>query len=233
VAFISDVPADEPLFLWFAPRAPHGPAEYAPRHANAFPNAGGQDRDRLRTILAVDEAVAAIHAALGPERADRAVWFVLTDNGYLLDDAGGSTGKLVPDDGAVRVPMLARVPGVAAGEDRRLVASIDLAPTIARAAGVDLPVEPDGRALQNEWNRKRVLVESWNTGKNAYGPFVGVRTRCHTYIERPAERILWERCATGEERPVPFDDTRLEWVAWLEALRECAGAVCREADGGQ
>jgi hypothetical protein len=78
--------------------------------------------------------------------------------------------------------MLARIPEASAGEDRHLAASIDLAPTIARAAGVDLLAEPGGRALQDEWDRERVLIESWNTGKNGYGPFAGVRTRCHTYL---------------------------------------------------
>jgi len=36
--FIRDAPADEPLFLYFTPFAPHGPTIAADRHASAFPN---------------------------------------------------------------------------------------------------------------------------------------------------------------------------------------------------
>lgn len=36
VAFLREVPLDRPFLLWFAPTAPHPPAEPAPRHAGRF-----------------------------------------------------------------------------------------------------------------------------------------------------------------------------------------------------
>lgn len=36
VAFLRETPLDRPFFLWFAPTAPHPPAEAAPRHAGRF-----------------------------------------------------------------------------------------------------------------------------------------------------------------------------------------------------
>ena len=36
--FIHTVPAEEPLFLWFGPNAPHNPYTPAPRHETALPN---------------------------------------------------------------------------------------------------------------------------------------------------------------------------------------------------
>jgi arylsulfatase A-like enzyme len=159
---------DGPVFLWFAPFAPHSPASYAPRHADAFPDASGADRDRLRSLLAVDEAVVAIDEALGANRAAQAVWFVLSDNGFRL--GGGRADKAVPHDGAVRVPMLARVPGVGGGQDARLVANIDVAPTIARAVDIALPTAPDGRALQDAWQRERILLEGWDTEGTPMAP---------------------------------------------------------------
>jgi arylsulfatase A-like enzyme len=131
--------------------------------------------------------------------------------------------------------MLVRIPGVAAGKDQRLVGNIDVAPTIAHAVDVALPTAPDGRALQDAWQRERILLEGWDTeGTDAYGPFTAVRTRCQTYVKRSGQRpILWERCATGKEQKVRFDGTQEQWAAWLKDLRSCAGAACRDADGGE
>jgi arylsulfatase A-like enzyme len=41
VAFVEGTPADQPLFAWFAPFAPHGDVVPAPRHADAYASEGG------------------------------------------------------------------------------------------------------------------------------------------------------------------------------------------------
>jgi N-acetylglucosamine-6-sulfatase len=193
--------ASGPQMLWFAPYAPHKPATYATRHANEFQDASGHDRDRLRTILAVDEAVVAIKQAMG-NRWDQACVFVLSDNGYLIN----GREKNVPKDAAVRVPMLARCPGLGSGKDARIVANIDLAPTLLRAAGEQIPATMDGRALQDGAKRDRILIEGWK-GNGATRNWSKVWT---------TDGILGKRRAG----------------AWLGELRHCAGDECRDADGG-
>jgi arylsulfatase A-like enzyme len=149
VAFVGDGDLD-PKFLWFAPYAPHDPATYATRHTDAFPDAAETERNRLRTILAVDEAIVAIHTALGPERAEGALWFVLSDNGFLFGEHGIDNGKNVPYDIAVRVPMLARGPGLTSGTDERITANIDLAPLLVCRSPwrwTDVPCRMPGSAM--------------------------------------------------------------------------------------
>jgi arylsulfatase A-like enzyme len=215
--------AGDPLFLWFAAKAPHGPARPAKRHHDAFPDAKGEDRDRLRSLLAVDEAVVAMHDAMGP-RWDDACVLVLSDNGYLLGEHG-HVGKTIWWDGAVRVPMLARCPGLGGGDDTRLAASIDITPTILSAAGVPVPANVDGRPLQTAWQRDGVLIENW-----AEHPFTGVKTATLAYVEAKGEKPALYTLADGEtvnhldgpDDPLGGD----AWAAWLADLRDCMGADC-------
>jgi N-acetylglucosamine-6-sulfatase len=227
--FIADAGAD-PVFLWFSAKAPHDPSVPAARHRDSFPDVSGKKGDRLRSLLAVDEAVVAIAAALGPERTGRALWLVLSDNGFLLGEHG-MRGKGVWWDQAVRVSPLIRGPGLGSGEDRRLAATIDVAPTIARAAGVTLPVVPDGRALQDAWDRERVFVEGWPNSDEPGVSWAGVKTKDELYLERRGDPPVLYTLADGEARPQPLPDVDA-WAVLLDALRECAGKACRDADGG-
>jgi arylsulfatase A-like enzyme len=190
----------------------------------------GNKDGRLRSLLAVDEAVVTIAAALGPEQTGRALWLVLSDNGFLLGEHG-MRGKGVWWDQAVRVSLLAGGPGLGSGEDRRLAATIDVAPTIARAAGVPLPVVPDGRALQDAWNRERVLVEGWPNADEPGVPWAGVKTIDGLYLERRGDPPVLYALADGEAKPHPLRNADA-WTALLAALRDCAGQACRDADGG-
>ena len=74
---------------------------------------------------------------------------VLTsDNGFFLGPHRFNRGKGAPYEEAIRVPLIVRGPGVAAGAVRReMVTNLDFAPTFAALAGATLGVEPDGRSL--------------------------------------------------------------------------------------
>ena len=84
---------------------------------------------------------------MGP-RWGRACVFVLSDNGYLIK----AHEKNVPRDEAVRVPMLARCPGLGQGTEHRIAANIDLAPTILRPPDEQIPERMDGRAIHDGAN---------------------------------------------------------------------------------
>jgi arylsulfatase A-like enzyme len=188
--FLRRVGADEPFFLYFAPKAPHVPATPPKRARNALPDAAvartpdfneadvsdkpqyirrlrpinsgkydGLHRKRLRTLLAVDDAIAGLWTTLEEAgRLDDTYIFVLSDNGYTIGQHR-RVGKTAPYDGSVRIPMYAYGPGFAAGsEDGRLVANIDIAPTIAAAAGVALSLA-DGFSLLQPTTRDALLLE--------------------------------------------------------------------------
>jgi arylsulfatase A-like enzyme len=119
---------------------------------------------QLRTLMSVDDLVGRIRSALARTPGSRnTLVFFMTDNAFTWGDHGVSM-KSVPYLDSVRIPLYIRWPGhVAPGRtDRRLVANIDIAPTIMDAAGLEPPTEMDGRSLLRRWKRDRLLTENLN-----------------------------------------------------------------------
>jgi arylsulfatase A-like enzyme len=89
--------------------------------------------------------------------------FFLSDNGYLWSEHGLG-GKRHPYLQSIEIPMFARWTGhIAAGAvDPRLVANIDVAPTVLDAVGLTPTTRMDGHSLlsdQAESAVDRVLVK--------------------------------------------------------------------------
>jgi arylsulfatase A-like enzyme len=118
---------------------------------------------QLRTLRSVDDMIARIFAELAAlnERRDTLAIFV-SDNGYLWAHHG-IINKTVPYLPSVTVPMMARWPEhIEEGSvDERMVANIDIAPTVLGAARVAVDGPPmDGRRLFNRrWTRDHLLIE--------------------------------------------------------------------------
>src|SRR5436190_1532459 len=174
--FLKNAPPSRPLFLYFAPRAPHGPSIPANRDRNTFPNlhprrspsyneqdvsdkpqyiqdlapmTSGQMKtnDDLylhqnQALLRVDDYVTSIVGALRQAgRLENTLIVFASDNGLALGEHRW-TGKLVPYEESIRVPIIARYDALSSkgGKfDPHLVANLDFAPTFAAAAGVDAP----------------------------------------------------------------------------------------------
>ena len=183
-AFITQsAAAGQPFFAYIAPKAPHDPADPAPRHADAFPAAQAPRspsfneadvsdkpahmratavlddrltrkidehyRQRLQTMLAVDELVADLIETLRETQTlDDTIIFFTADNGYFSGEHRVPVGKGLPYDESLRVPLLVRGSGIASGRvEDRLANNADLAPTIADLVGVSPPAFVDGRSL--------------------------------------------------------------------------------------
>jgi arylsulfatase A-like enzyme len=212
-------------------------------------------RKRIRTLQAVDDMVADLVQTLRATGTfDNTYVFFVSDNGYLLGEHRRAD-KALPYEEAIRVPLLVRGPGVPARVEPRLASNIDLAPTIAELAGVEVPSFVDGRSLvpllRNEasppW-REAVAIE--RAGRDEVDaavadigtkpnnpPFRGLRTMDRVYVEYPrsSEQELYDLAAdpaqlqnrAGDpDRANELDDLQ----AWSEALRSCAGASCREVE---
>jgi arylsulfatase A-like enzyme len=126
-----------------------------------------QYRTRFASMLAVDDMVGRIAAALGPE-LDRTVLMLTSDNGFLYGEHRLAE-KLAAYEESIRVPLYVAMPGQAAAHaSDALVINNDLAPTIAALAGI-VPPGCDGRSLAAHLlggpapARKRVLVEHWRS----------------------------------------------------------------------
>jgi N-acetylglucosamine-6-sulfatase len=130
-------------------------------------------RNRLRTLQAVDEAVAAVLDALAATgRLSNTYIFLSSDNGYHMGEHRLMPGKYTPYETDIHVPLIVRGPGVPAGVVRNQVAgSLDLAETFADLAGAPPLPFSDGRSLKgllggtspDTW-RQAILLEEFERG---------------------------------------------------------------------
>jgi N-acetylglucosamine-6-sulfatase len=201
---------------------------------------------RIESLQSVDDAVARTLSALDEagELDDTLVIFS-SDNGYLLGEHRFS-GKIVGYEPSLQVPLLMRGPGVPAGaRSAETVGTLDLAPTIADAAGAPPGLDVDGRSLLPIAAGE---AKGWDTLLIQGGPrllrsgdawiYRGVRTDRYTYMEykRTGERELYDRRldpyqlrnVAGEPR---YAAAQAELRRRLRALEDCAGADCRERFG--
>jgi arylsulfatase A-like enzyme len=144
---------DRPFFLHLAHYAVHtplqAPEELEARYAGK--PKGEQKNPRYAAMVhSVDQAVGRILGTLEEEGlTGRTLVIFTSDNGGLLGPTSNAplrSGKGFPYEGGLRVPLMARWPGVIpqARVSHEPVIGMDLLPTIAAAAGVPLP---EGRVI--------------------------------------------------------------------------------------
>jgi arylsulfatase A-like enzyme len=158
-----------------------------------IPDRGALDqfrRSQLQSLLAVDDAVARTLDVLEDtgQLANTVVMF-MSDNGFLWGEHR-LTGKQAPYEESIRVPLVVRYDAEVAAPrtDSRLVANVDIAPTIAHLAGVarsgmqGRTLRPLLRGVPTGW-RTELLVESARSGPNTSIPgYCAVRGRRFVYV---------------------------------------------------
>ncbi|CAA9436857.1 MAG: Choline-sulfatase [uncultured Rubrobacteraceae bacterium] len=215
-------------------------------------------RERLEATLAVDEMVGSLVDELEAAGELDNTYIVFTsDNGYHLGTHRLKHGKKTPYEEAAHVPLFVRGPGVPAGSTvENLVLNTDLAATFAQIGGVK-GFETDGRSLAPlmrgeeppAW-RSAVLLEAFLDGKSAGNggdgegdqgsrtdqtAFQAVRTETHKYVEyENGEKELYDLANDPYELENVYETADPALVedlkARLEALRECSGYGCHEAE---
>jgi N-acetylglucosamine-6-sulfatase len=233
---------DKPPYVRWLPRAgPNGKARVA-----------ADFRARRESLLAVDEAVAAIVAALeGTGELDSTYVLFTSDNGFMQGEHRIPKGKYFPYDPATHVPLLIRGPGIPAGSvSDELVANVDLAPTILDVTGAAGAPASDGRSLlpfaRDPLRRtgRAVLHEGLVSGdvdRDGYllpfargpGTYFAIRTDRYLYVRwRGGARELYDLAVDPDELQSVHRDPRYEPVRTLlgdelSRLRTCAGETCR------
>jgi arylsulfatase A-like enzyme len=210
-------------------------------------NLDGVRRSRavqLRTLMSVDDLTAKIAQTLRQTgEAGNTLAFFLSDNGFLWGEHG-LRSKGYPYDAGVRLPFLMRWTGhtQAGSVDRRLVATIDIAPTVMAASGLAAPQDPlmDGRSLLDpSWSRDRLLLEYWPwIGSSAPG-WAATWTKRSEYVEYYDSHGAVTFREYYDLRADPFELTNLFHDAnpsndpavpplhrQLAADRTCSGATC-------
>ncbi|MDQ4127686.1 MAG: sulfatase [Actinomycetota bacterium] len=194
-------------------------------------------RDRMESLQDVDDMVEVLVGALREKGFLRNTYIVFSsDNGYAMYD-NRIYSKGAPYEGSHNVPMIVRGPGVEAGRtDNHLVANIDLAPTFAAWARADTPAFVDGRDMTPlledatlSW-RTRLLFEHY-LGDHDYNAIRTAGDR--VLIEYPRAKDTEYYDLTEDPHQLEAGNTRPpDLEAHLRRLENCAGAECREADGG-
>ena len=149
-------------------------------------------RSRLRSLLSVDEAVRGIVNRLKRTgELDDTVIIFTSDNGFMLGEHR-LTGKSLPYDESISVPLLMRGPGIPRGERRsQIVGNIDLAPTILDIAGAPHG-KMDGRTLlplarhPDREGRDDLLIEM--LANSAHRRYKALRSQDYLYVESARDR---------------------------------------------
>ncbi|WP_236715179.1 sulfatase [Nonomuraea pusilla] len=207
-------------------------------------------RTRLRSMLGVDDLVGTVIETLrATGKLDNTYLFFGSDNGFHLGTHRLKHGKTTPFDEAIRVPFVARGPGISPGTTiGQMASTVDIAPTIAELGGATVPTFAEGRSLvpllrgqQPQPWRRNALVEftrpqdASSARQTPVPPYQALRT----------ERYAFVRYATGETQLYdlatdPYELNNLAATAdpalvasldrRLQAMRACSGATCRQAD---
>ena len=195
---------------------------------------------RLRGALTLEDLSRDIVAALSRAGRLNDTYLIFTsDNGYHMGLHRIKGEKWTPYTEAHEIPFVVRGPGVS--ENRTfdgLVANTDIAPTVLDLAGISPPYWMDGRSFvpfldgtaPADW-RSSLLIEGANHQRQERPAYSGVRRENDVYV----------RYATGEEEyyDLARDPYQLqnrpeaappEIKQDLEALENCAGRTCAEAE---
>jgi N-acetylglucosamine-6-sulfatase len=207
---------------------------------------------RAESLQAVDDLVAGVVGKLRQKRVlGNTYIFFTSDNGWHHGEHRIPAKKARPYEEDVRMPLLVRGPGVAAGHQvPKLVLNTDYLPTFTDlACSSSSPCNtqnysyvPDGHSLRpvlkgnaTAW-RSAVLLEAHHTPEGGATPaYSGIRTSGTKYVEYAGgKRELYflghDPYELMNKYPAAKPSARL--VSRLHALRTCAGGGCWAAENG-
>ncbi len=193
-------------------------------------------KNQLRSLMSVDDVVGRVFRKINALGERNTLAFFMSDNGFLWYEHA-LEGKRHPYAESVNIPLFMRWPGhVGRGRTAdRLVANIDVAPTVYEATGVQPSYIVDGKSLLQSFQRDRILIE-YRTDEvaqhaQAYSGFVTPGSKYVEYDSGFREFYgtddPWElenRFHNGD----PDDDppNAMEMSALLQLYKRCAGASC-------
>jgi arylsulfatase A-like enzyme len=197
---------------------------------------------QLRSLVAVDDQIDRLMVRLeGLGELENTIAVFISDNGFQWGEHA-LFGKSLPYLESVRIPLYLRWPGhiTPGAVDDRLVAGIDLAPTLLAAAGLEPQGQPDGFDLLDPGaSRPRLLLEFKRLPNDPVPTWSGFVTRSFEYVEytddtgRVSFREYYRLRTDPEQLVNAFRDARpgndpdvAALSATLGRLRGCAGPTC-------
>ncbi len=200
----------QPFFVWYAPMLPHTPHNPPQRLLQSYLDKGlvGNEAKYAAMCEWFDETCGQLLDFLDEQKlADNTIVLYITDNGYTVNTTGapgargGARGKLTPYEKGIRTPVMIRWGNKIAPrrDDTTLVSGIDIAPTILKACGLNVPAVMTGiNLLDSAALNKRTAVFSEHF------------THDLADITQPAESLVARVCIDGEWKLIAWQDGRNE-----------------------
>jgi len=146
-------------------------------------------RDYYRSMMAVDESLGALVAALKELGLFDSTLIILAgDNGFLWGEHGLIDKRCMYEE-SIRIPLVASCPALWGSRARtvdRMVLNLDVCPTILEAAGLDIPPEIQGRSFLQlpdrpdmPWRDAFLYTYFWEEAFPETPTVLGVRTDRH------------------------------------------------------
>ncbi|MEO5801954.1 MAG: sulfatase [Verrucomicrobiota bacterium] len=152
----------KPFFIWYAPMMPHlphnPPERLLAKYRDKTPSL--QVAKYWATVEWFDETCGELLGYLDKQGlAENTMVVYVTDNGYIQDPNGvdyAPKSKQSQYDGGLRTPLMIRWPGhVKPHKSAALASSLDLAPTLLKATGIETPSDLTGINLLDKSAVKR------------------------------------------------------------------------------
>ncbi len=148
-------------------------------------------QDYLACVQGVDDGVGKVLDYLDQtDLASNTIVIYSSDNGWYLGDLGLYDKRFMYEPG-LKVPLLARGPGIKAGHvPTQFVSNLDLAPTFLDLAGLPVPASMQGRSLgpllrgaaPADWRTSIYYRYYHDPGHHNTAAHLGVRTATHKLI---------------------------------------------------
>jgi arylsulfatase A-like enzyme len=193
-----------PFFLWIHFYDPHAPW-VAPRPFSLRPDGSGYDAEIAFADAAFGNVVQAARARAGGEL----VVLATSDHGESLGEHGENQHGFTLHRGVLRVPLVMAGPGLPRGQTvSATVGLVDIAPTLAELAGVELP-GASGRSLLRFCRNGRPDASAEDAAlweetlhplyDSGWAPLRGLLDHRWHFIEAPRPE-LYDRAADRDDR---------------------------------
>jgi arylsulfatase A-like enzyme len=204
---LATLPEQQRFFLWVHYFGPHLPDETHP----GVPTFGGTEFDRYdHEIAYLDQQLQPLLAAL-EQRSPAPAVFVAADHGEMLYANLRHHGMTL-DEAAIRIPLIARVPGWPRMNVNRLVSLVDITPTILTLTQSPVPSELDGVDLNPQLEPtgsgpRILLTDTWRYEPNSRASidFVGAYDGRHKLVLDRVHQYLLSYDASDAATRLPPD----------------------------
>lgn len=202
-------------------------------------------RNRARTLLEVDDTMERIYTALKETgELDNTYIIFTSDNGFhFAEHRLQPPRKSTAYEPDIRIPLLVRGPGIAAGTHRsQMVLNNDFGPTMADLGGVQPTRKVDGRSFAPILNGQS---PAWRSAFLVENPTANVVPAFRTIRRNDGKKMTqYYRQGTREMYDLSLDWRELKNIQKtvpkgvmqrlqhrLNALKDCSGFTCRSAEG--